>query len=1460
MENRIRYLDKAFVWLMSIVMLVPTILGFVGSVTNYAEASTGNVVDSVLYDGPDGSATVQASLNPEGTHVNWTVNMTKHAIETPTAMKLEIDTNGGGLGAPYDINTNLAVASKEGIVQIQGSGPALEAESNTITFTTDVTDTSLSELSLRLLAETMGEDVFGSVTIHTSPLTQVFSFAAPVPIVEEPAAVEEAITEPPAPVEETAEVVEAAPPPVEEVVEEEAPEAPVVEDKAEVEASQDMIAPMALTEYNPDSGTLALDVQLTGSSINTHTVPVRLWTYDDYVYLAIKSTHHLDGATLRGEPLEIYMEHAILEHIVIDGTEYAPEEGLQGNTKDSRFTIFRILRSSLGDFNNPEYAFYVDGIGNGHDVGGTFVVIIPMVKANLTKTWNGGPMEPIEIDLLRNDLVYETFTLQPEEGTNTATKSWDALPYTDATGVPYIYDAQEHDPGDGYTVAFSSSYDSTTLTYTFTLVNTYTSPLMDIPVDKIWDDADNQDGKRPETILVQLLQDGTEYGEPLALTGPEWTNTFVDVPMTDNNGVPYVYTIEELTFTNGYTAEIVAAEEGGFTITNSYTPETTSLSGSKIWDDADDQDGKRPESVIVTLWADGEATAQTDTITAPDWDYAFTGLPKYRDQGIEIVYTVVESAVPDYDEPEYTQTEYGYDITNSYTPETMAIPVTKSWSDNDDYWGLRPAEITVNLYQDDLLFDTLTLTALGDWAGTFEGLPVYHDQGTAHVYRVEEVPVDNYDSTVDGYDIHNELKVGSLEITKVDKSNPMDPILLDGAKFQLLNDKEEVVAEGTTVDGVLLLDYLPYGTYTLVEVEAPDGYQLPNGTWEITIDDDGENDPDVKIEIANRMIQVLPNTGGSGTLLFTVVGLFMMLGAGLTFNQSGSNRKGKNKMSRLSKFIGTILMAMFVMLGALKPMTASAVVEKPEVADLIIHKMQFNMEEIPGIEDHDGTELMTPPGSMGLDGITFDIYKVADDATSTDTPMGDPTRSGTTAGGGLLTFNDLPMGRYLVVENTEMLPHGVNHTSPSFLVDVPMTNPDGDGWLDPVHVYPKNRLILATADLYKYFEDRMANPDVTATFGLYDSEDHLLETKTVSSNDTSGRIIFDNGGLGLEVGTYYVQEISVDDPYGLDATKIPFTVTNGDHDADLTDELVTIHLMAEDTFDNYIITVPEKINTDDDDDDYSADWGEIVNWNIDIRIPANIEDYEMFTFTDELDSRLDYAGGFEILVDGVPVEGLADVTQPAMTGGGTLIVDFYIGELAKYAGDDLTISFDTKINETALMGEEIPNNFTFDFDNGSQIGSKTMEMPPYTQTGGAMFDKTSSDTAVTDLSGAEFWVYRMNAETKEYLQTDRSWSAANADPMELVSAADGTFEIMGLSFGTYYLEERVALPGHMLPGTDFEFEVSAETYHGAHEYDVLNKPQIRLPETGGMGTIAFTLAGLGLMAGAVKLYRKEGKE
>ncbi len=280
--------------------------------------------------------------------------------------------------------------------------------------------------------------------------------------------------------------------------------------------------------------------------------------------------------------------------------------------------------------------------------------------------------------------------------------------------------------------------------------------LTEIEGAKTWDDADNQDGIRPDEITIHLVANVTIEGEDLSyiletktITAEDnWEWQFGNLPMTDEEGHPltYTYTIEEDSIP-GYTPVY-----DGYNIINTHTAEVTGVSGTKTWDDSEDQDGARPTSITVRLWADGEEISSIEVTADDDWQYSFTDLPRYAG-GVEITYTVTEDAVDG-----YTTEIDGFDITNTYIPEipdTVDIAGSKTWVDDDDEEGKRPESITVHLYADDEEIDTVTVTAEDGWSWGFEGLAKYSDDETEIVYTVAEDAVEGYEAEVDGYNITN---------------------------------------------------------------------------------------------------------------------------------------------------------------------------------------------------------------------------------------------------------------------------------------------------------------------------------------------------------------------------------------------------------------------------------------------------------------------------------------------------------------------------------------------------------------------------------------------------------------------------------------------------------------------------------------------------------------------------------
>ena len=267
---------------------------------------------------------------------------------------------------------------------------------------------------------------------------------------------------------------------------------------------------------------------------------------------------------------------------------------------------------------------------------------------------------------------------------------------------------------------------------------------------KTWDDANNQDGKRPDKIKVILNKtvDGqttkvTEK-EVRANASGEWKYEFNDLQKYEN-GKLITYSVDEEAVP-GYEKEVT-----GYNLKNSHTPEKVNVQGTKTWDDANNQDGKRPDKIKVILnkTVDGQTTKVTEKeVTKDNWNYEFNDLPKYEN-GKEITYSIDEEAVPGY-EKEVT----GYNLKNSHTPEVVNVQGTKTWNDADNQDGKRPKEIKIKLFKNGTEIETKTVTEADGWKWKFENLDKY-EKGQEIEYTIKEEVVAEYETNIDGFNVTN---------------------------------------------------------------------------------------------------------------------------------------------------------------------------------------------------------------------------------------------------------------------------------------------------------------------------------------------------------------------------------------------------------------------------------------------------------------------------------------------------------------------------------------------------------------------------------------------------------------------------------------------------------------------------------------------------------------------------------
>ena len=177
---------------------------------------------------------------------------------------------------------------------------------------------------------------------------------------------------------------------------------------------------------------------------------------------------------------------------------------------------------------------------------------------------------------------------------------------------------------------------------------------------KTWNDNDNQDGKRPSKITVDLLANGVKVASKKVKpdAAGTWAYHFDNLDVVDDAGKVIAYTVSEEPV-EGYETTIE-----GTNITNTRTPEVTEVAVKKIWDDADNKDGLRPEKITVRLLADGQEVAVKEITATDNWQASFTDLPVYK-EGKKIAYTITEDPVA-----AYTSDIDGFTVTNRHTPPT----------------------------------------------------------------------------------------------------------------------------------------------------------------------------------------------------------------------------------------------------------------------------------------------------------------------------------------------------------------------------------------------------------------------------------------------------------------------------------------------------------------------------------------------------------------------------------------------------------------------------------------------------------------------------------------------------------------------------------------------------------------------------------------------------------------------
>lgn len=446
----------------------------------------------------------------------------------------------------------------------------------------------------------------------------------------------------------------------------------------------------------------------------------------------------------------------------------------------------------------PGYTTTIEKTDTGYVFTNTHIP--ETVTVTVDKVWEDGEnqdgLRPDSIDVILTGSDGNTYNATISEKDNW-TYIFANLPKYFNDGTLVEYSLQEVET-DGYAGTVTKGTDG----YTFTIKNDHTPAVVDIPVTKVWNDDEDRDGLRPNSIHVTLTgSDGSTYKKDLEKDSG-YSTIFTSLPKY-HNGELISYSLAE-TPVEGYETDIQAAESGyGFTITNTHEVSKKTIKVSKVWDDAENQDGIRPDSVTVTLTGSNNSKYTAKLNKENNWTYTFEGLFCKAD-GATIKYEVSEKDVAGYT-PSIKETEGGFIITNAHKPETVTINIVKNWNDSQNADNIRPDAISITLTGSDNSSRSITLNKAGDYKTAVDSLPKFHE-GKQITYTVTETPVDGYTSSVqasaDGYSFVV-INTHTPEVHQEKKETPTTP------KFEIKAEPSTTIIQTTNKPtGVSFFDSL----------------------------------------------------------------------------------------------------------------------------------------------------------------------------------------------------------------------------------------------------------------------------------------------------------------------------------------------------------------------------------------------------------------------------------------------------------------------------------------------------------------------------------------------------------------------------------------------------------------------------------------------------------------------------
>lgn len=401
-----------------------------------------------------------------------------------------------------------------------------------------------------------------------------------------------------------------------------------------------------------------------------------------------------------------------------------------------------LINYTIAEEKIPGYTTTIAKDASGYKFTLTNTKPIETVTKTVSKVWedsnNQDGLRPKTVTAVVNGSDGSARFVQLFEGQNWATNLNNLPKYKNGTEIQYTV---KENAISGYETEIKQTGDS------YAITNSHTPAVVTVSAVKVWDDANNQDGIRPSLIQVTLTGSDGSVRNAAITKNDGWTYQFKDLPQY-KNGVKIDYTLQEAN-SNPYTYEIVKGSDGySFTITNNYVPAAVNVPVTTVWDDDDNRDGIRAKETAITLQGSNGKVYQRIVTGKDDFATVFEDVPKFFDEGREVVYTVAQNEMNGYTANIANTDKYTFQITNTHEPERLAKTVTKVWDDNNNQDGLRPNTLRIALTGTDGTYIEKSLSTANNWTEAFDGLYKYFKEGTPIQYTIDEEMVGGYEKEI----------------------------------------------------------------------------------------------------------------------------------------------------------------------------------------------------------------------------------------------------------------------------------------------------------------------------------------------------------------------------------------------------------------------------------------------------------------------------------------------------------------------------------------------------------------------------------------------------------------------------------------------------------------------------------------------------------------------------------------